>query len=76
LNEIDHRPKGDNPDDPATVVTPAGGPLSDLVKEEVKNRSLADEIVEAVEHKPEEPSRSDTEDYAHGTAEHEDDREV
>ena len=53
----------------------ASGPLADLVDNKL-NTSLADHIAEELDEKPEEPERSGASEYARGTAEHDDDREV
>jgi hypothetical protein len=49
--------------------------LTDLVDDKL-NKSVADQIVEKLDEKQEEPARSGASDYAHGTAEHEDDLEA
>lgn len=51
------------------------GPLAALVDEKL-NSSLADQIAEEVREKSEESARSGASDYAHGTAEHDDDRDT
>jgi hypothetical protein len=67
--------KPKRPGDPITPQSPASSPLTDLVDDKL-NKSVADQIVEKLDEKQEEPARSGASDYAHGTAEHEDDLEA
>lgn len=67
--------KPNEPQDPTIPPAPTRGPLTDLVDDKLSN-SLADQIAEELEKKRETPARSGATDYAHGTAEHEDDRET
>jgi hypothetical protein len=63
------RPNDDR-EEPATTE----GPLADLADDKL-NKPLAEQIAEALE-EPAGPVRSGATDYAHGTAEHDDDRET
>ena len=60
--------------DPVTGPPPTRGPLTDLVDEKL-NKSVADQIAEALDQR-EEPARSGASDYARGTTEHEDEPEA
>lgn len=51
------------------------GPLADFVDDKL-NKPLVEQIAEELEEGPEEPVRSGATDYAHGTAEHDDDQET
>jgi hypothetical protein len=51
------------------------GPLGDLVDDKL-NKPLTEQIAEELEQGRAGPVRSGTTDYAHGTTEHEDDRET
>ena len=62
------------PKEPAAP-TATRGRLADLVDEKL-NRPLADEVAEELDKKREAPARSGAGDYAHGTPEHEDDRDA
>ena len=67
--------KPKEPRDPATTPS-ASGRLADLVDEEL-NKSLADQVAEELDRQRQQPVRpSGTSDYAHGTAEHEDEPEA
>ena len=63
------------PDDDREKPAPTAGPLADFVDDKL-NKSIADQLAEALEEGPPGPTRSGATDYAHGTAEHDDDRET
>ena len=63
------------PDDDREKPAATGGPLADFVDDKL-NQPLADQLAEALEEGPRGPTRSGATDYAHGTAEHDDDRET
>jgi hypothetical protein len=67
--------KSNDPHDPTTALEPATAPLTSLVDDKL-NKPLADVIAEELDKKGEERARSGVRDYAHGTAEHEDEREA
>jgi hypothetical protein len=68
--KFDMRPKDDRDEPSATR-----GPLADFVDDKL-NKPLAQQIAEELEEGRGGPARSGATDYAHGTAEHEDDRET
>jgi hypothetical protein len=67
--------KSNDPQNPTTELEPTAAPLTSLVDDKL-NKPLADVIAEELDKKGEEHARSGARDYAHGTAEHEDEREA
>jgi hypothetical protein len=67
--------KSSDPHDPTSTPETTTAPLTDLVDDKL-NKPLADEIAEELVKKGDEHARSGVSDYAHGTAEHEDEREA
>ena len=61
----------DGDEKPATT----SGPLADFVDDKL-NKSIAEQVAEALEEGPQGPARTGATDYAHGSAEHDDDRET
>jgi hypothetical protein len=52
----------------------AGAPLADLVENDL-NKPLAEQVADEMTNREDQPARKGADDYARGTAEHDDDRE-
>ncbi|HEX2342561.1 MAG TPA: hypothetical protein VHI98_18925, partial [Vicinamibacterales bacterium] len=64
-----------HPDRQTRTPPRAGAPLADLVENDL-NKPLAEQVADEISERADEPARTGADDYARGTAEHEDDNDT
>jgi hypothetical protein len=64
-----------HPDRQTRTPPTAGAPLADLVENDL-NKPLAEQVADEIHEREDEPARTGKDEYARGTAEHDDDHEA